>query len=133
MMEDLEQSLESTADIVAIGLESTSGVPGRMDEGISWREGQKWIEASLTIPGLRGQPSAALQLELTETTATVTCFGQAIWSCVLKGLVLPDTAQVTVTESGMQPSINVRVAKADALADRWSGFVDSIGVDSLLQ
>ena len=39
-------------------------------------------QVTLTIPGLLGQPTDALAVEMTETTATITAFGRAVWSCV---------------------------------------------------
>ena len=39
-------------------------------------------QATLTIPGLLGQPADSLAVEMTETTATITAFGRAVWSCV---------------------------------------------------
>ena len=39
-------------------------------------------QVTLTIPGLLGQPADSLAVEVTETTATVTAFGRAVWSCV---------------------------------------------------
>ena len=40
-------------------------------------------QVTLTIPGLLGQPAGSLAVEMTETTATITAFGRAVWSCVL--------------------------------------------------
>ncbi len=129
-MEDLEKPLDVLRGITSAGIESTSRTA--KDEGLEWSETATQIEAKLAIPGLRGQPAAALALEMTETTATVTAFGRDVWSCVLRGTVDPSTARAAVSDSegGMQPVVQLQVSKA--APGRWSGFVESYGVDSIL-
>ena len=97
-----------------------------------WAETPERLEVSLTIPGLRGQPPACLAMDVTTTTATITAFGRAVWSCVLRGHCVPDTAEVIVADGeGMLPVISVAVQKA-ARGERWGGFILKIGEDSIL-
>ena len=87
---------------------------------------------TLTVPGLRGQPAACLTVVFSTTTATVTAFGRPVWSCILRGEVVPDTATfITEDGSDMLPVIQLSVTKADA-SQMWGGFIESIGEDSIL-
>lgn len=135
-MEDLKAPLPETttgSTLASSGYESTSGVPDNADQGCAWIETSESIEATLTIPGLRGQPSAAMAIDLTPTTATVTVFGQAVWSCVLRGEIEVSKSSAEASDGeGMLPVLRVTAAKR-ADAPRWGGFIRSIGVDSILQ
>ena len=116
------------------GFESTSRLPGSNDQGCEWTETADQVEAILTIPGLRGQPAMALAVELTSTTATITAFGQAVWSCLLRGEI--DLSQSSaVAEEGEAmgvPLMRLVVRKAEG-GKRWGGLIESIGEDSILQ
>ena len=80
---------------------------------------------------MRGQPSGALAVEVTPTTATVTAFGFAVWSCILRGRVNPSSAVVTISDGAdMTPVLNLCVDKAEV--GRWGGFIENIGEDSIL-
>ena len=59
------------------------------------------VSVDLTIPGLLGQPAAALATELTPTTLTLTAFGMAVWSCVLRGEIDPQAAASEVLPSAI--------------------------------
>ncbi|KAJ1623618.1 hypothetical protein T492DRAFT_912459 [Pavlovales sp. CCMP2436] len=129
---DLPPSVGGGSSLVTSGVESSSGLAPRRDEGIAWKETYDLMECTLTIPGLRGQPTQAMLLEMSETTATVTVFGRIIWTCILRGDVDPTSAVSSVRMDGMQPVIELSVHKASP-EPRWNGFLDSIGVDSILQ
>lgn len=118
--------------VISMGVESTSGLPDRRDEGVIWQESRDTVDVVLTIPGLRGQPAAAMLAELTETTATITVFGRTIWSCVLRGRIDPRASTSSIRMDGMQPVVEISAYKVDP-EPRWLGFIQSIGVDSVLQ
>ena len=82
-MDDLTKPLPEDAALQTSGSESVSRIAE--NRGCQWTETASALKATLTIDGLRGQPASALAVELTATTATVTAFGQAVWSCVLRG------------------------------------------------
>jgi hypothetical protein len=132
---DLTEPLPAGADVTVVtrGVESSSGLPVKVDEGVSWQESFDAVTVTLEIPGLRGQPAAAMAVELTESTATITVFGRTIWSCVLRGEIdlLGSEGKVARVE-GMQPIIEI-VARKVSPEPRWNGFIASIGVDSVLQ
>ena len=133
-MEDLEAPLptELLQSIALQGVQSTSRIPTTEDNGCMWTENSNTMDVTLVIPGLRGQPAAALAVTFSTTTATVSAFGRAVWSCILKGEVLPETATF-VTEDGidMIPVVSLTVQKADETT-RWGGFIEQIGEDSIL-
>jgi len=135
-LSDLDTPIPAGPDgpsvVLTRGVESSSGLADKQDEGISWQESRDTVEATLIIPGLRGQPAAAMLMELTETTATVTVFGRTIWSCILRGQIDPRASTSAIRLDGLQPVIEVALAKARR-DPRWNGFVASIGVDSVLQ
>ena len=130
-MADLEKELAPGAVSLATeGYESTSR-SGASDDGCRWRESADAVDVELTIPGLRGQPSGSLAVDLTSTTCTVTAFGMVVWSCLLKGRADPSTAVVGVSDGAdMTPVIDIRVERQDFA--RWGGFIASIGEDSIL-
>ena len=118
--------------IASSGYQTTSKVPDINDNGCQWAENGDTMEATLKIPGLRGQPAACLAVEFSTTTATITAFGRVVWSCILRGIAKPETGWF-LTEDGddMIPVVQISVEKEDA-ATRWGGFILQIGEDSLL-
>ena len=134
-MDDLETPLPDLAggsSIATSGCESTSRLPGSDDSGCRWEETAERIEARLSIPGLRGQPAAAMVVEVTSATATVTAFGRVVWSCVLRGACVPDTLTFSAEDgTGMLPEISISIGKAEP-GKRWGGLIASIGEDSIL-
>lgn len=132
-MEDLEAPLpvELLQGIATSGYESTSRISTVQDDGCSWTENEDSMDVTLTIPGLRGQPAACLAVIFSTTSATIAAFGRPVWSCILKGTVDPDSATfVTEDGSGMTPVVQLSVQKADS--NRWGGFIEQIGEDSIL-
>ena len=132
-MEDLDKSLiEDGASIVTEGYESTSREPTVADDGCAWTESKDALEVVLTIPGLRGQPSGSLAVDVTPTTCTVSSFGFAVWSCQLRGRADAESAVVGIRDGDdLTPVITVCVDKAPG-SQRWGGFIADIGEDSLL-
>eukprot|EP00565_Helicotheca_tamesis_P001159 CAMPEP_0185724130 /NCGR_PEP_ID=MMETSP1171-20130828/702_1 /TAXON_ID=374046 /ORGANISM="Helicotheca tamensis, Strain CCMP826" /LENGTH=132 /DNA_ID=CAMNT_0028391915 /DNA_START=247 /DNA_END=645 /DNA_ORIENTATION=+ len=114
------------------GSESTSRIPSVNDNGCVWEESPDKIDVKLSIPGLRGQPPAALDLAITKNTATITAFGYGVWSCILRGECVPDSLSFSATDGNdMVPYIEVSLKKAKS-GDRWGGFIAQIGEDSIL-
>mmetsp|Transcript_7945 Transcript_7945/g.24847 ORF Transcript_7945/g.24847 Transcript_7945/m.24847 type:complete len:188 (-) Transcript_7945:32-595(-) len=134
-MDDLEKPLPDLAggsSIATSGWESTSRLPGSDDSGCRWEETAERIAARLLIPGLRGQPAAAMVVEVTSATATITAFGRVVWSCVLRGACVPDTLTFSAEDgTGMLPEISISIGKAEP-GKRWGGLIASIGEDSIL-
>jgi hypothetical protein len=132
-MEDVMKSFpkEMLQELVTSGYESTSRVPGNTDQGAAWAESAETVEVTLTVPGLRGQPAASLSIEATDTTLTLTAWGRAIWSCVLRGAIDPKTASMSA-EDGMAMLPVIKFSARKAGAGRWGGFIQAIGEDSLL-
>ena len=130
-MEDLEAPLpkELTDGMASSGYESTQRTI--TDDGCCWAETADRLEVALTIPGLRGQPAMALAAEVTSDTLTVTAFGRDVWSCILKGKCVPDSVE-TSTEDGVGALPTLRLSLAKATPERWGGFIESIGEDSVL-
>ena len=131
-MDDVEAPLPDAffAGLASSGCESTSRAAP--DEGARWRESRDEVAVTLTIPGLRGQPAGCLAVDMTATTATVTAFGYAVWSCVLRGEAVPGTARVEVTDGeDLVPVVKIACEK-QAPGIAWGGFIESVGQDSLL-
>jgi hypothetical protein len=130
---DLEAPLpQEMFAISTSGTESTSRIPSVQDDGCIWEENPDTMDVTLSIPGLRGQPSAALSLDITKNTATITAFGMAVWSCILRGNCDPKTASFSVTDGNdMVPLIEISVKKLES-GERWGGFIAQIGEDSIL-
>ena len=115
------------------GYETTSRLPGSQDQGCAWEETATKVDVTLALAGLRGQPAAALSADLTATTCTVTVFGTAVWSCVMRGEIEVSGSVAEASEGAdMLPIMRVTVQKR-AGAPRWGGFIRSIGEDSILQ
>lgn len=131
-IEDLQAPLPAVAglEVETSGAESVSRVS--VNDGCRWTETASEVDADLTIPGLLGQPAGSLAVEMTETTATITAFGTAVWSCVLRGTVDPTLTKIAINAEGMQPVVAVAVTKTPG-SGRWGGFIKQIGEDSLLQ
>ena len=132
-MDDLNAPLpEEAFQLTKSGTQSTSRVPGVDDDGCIWEETAEDMEVTLSIPGLRGQPPAALALDITKNTATITAFGYAVWSCILRGNCDPDTVSFSASDGAdMVPLISISVKKADP-SQRWDGFILQCGEDSIL-
>ena len=135
-MDDIEAPLPSEffEGLTSTGYEAASRtVAGaEPDQGALWVETDRAIDVTLTIPGLRGQPSGALAVDMTETTATITAFGFAVWSCLLRGRAVPGSARVETSDGAdMVPVVKISLDKQSA-GVRWGGFIEQIGEDSLL-
>ncbi|KAL7522907.1 hypothetical protein ACHAWX_007650 [Stephanocyclus meneghinianus] len=132
-MEDLNAPLPNEMfAITSSGRESTSRIPGVNDNGCIWEEGLDTMDVTLSIPGLRGQPPAALSLDTTKNTATITAFGMAVWSCILRGNCDPKSVSFSATDGyDMTPLIKISMKKLEKNA-RWGGFIAQVGEDSIL-
>lgn len=133
-MDDLEAPLPSEllGGISTAGYESTSRIPSVQDDACMWTECPKKMQATLAIPGLRGQPAMCLSVLTATNTVSVSAFGQVVWSCILRGEVKPETATFEAKEgAGMIPTIEYEVEKSDS-SERWGGFILQIGEDSIL-
>ena len=132
-LKDLEAPLpQELFAITTSGTESTSRLPFVDDDGCIWEESVDTMDVTLSIPGLRGQPPAALSLDITKNTATITAFGMAVWSCILRGECDPTTVSFSTSDGNdMVPLIEVSVKKSKS-GERWGGFIAQIGEDSIL-
>jgi len=131
LIEDLDKPLEELT-VETRGVEHTQK-DGIQDEGCAWTEKAKSVDVVLRIPGLRGQPSGALAVDVTPTSCTVTAFGVAVWSCLLKGKADPAFVFVEISDGAEAiPTIELSVGKAIGASGRWGGFIDVIGEDSIL-
>ena len=130
-MDDLDKPLEElTVDTRGVDHTSRTGI---QDDGCAWTERADSVEAVLRIPGLRGQPSGSLSVDVTPTSCTVSSFGMAVWSCLLKGKANPDSVAVDISDGAdAVPTIELRAGKAEGSSGRWGGFIESIGEDSIL-
>lgn len=123
--------------VLCSGMQSTSRVDSINDQGCLWEESADLIGATLSIEGLRGQPVAAMDVAFSTTTCTIAVFGYAVWSCLLMGECLPESA-VTKVQDGYDtvPLITLSVAKrkdeSGVPLERWDGFIGAIGEDSIL-
>jgi len=132
-MEDLNAPLPNEMfAITSSGRESTSRIPSVNDDGCIWEEGVDTMDVTLSIPGLRGQPPAALSLDTTKNTVTITAFGMAVWSCILRGNCDPKSASFSATDGyDMTPLIKISMKKLEKNT-RWGGFIAQVGEDSIL-
>ena len=135
-LDDFDVTFPKSSDggiqITTSGYESTSMIPSVDDNGVSWEEDSNIVGVKLSIPGLRGQPIAAMDVAITSNTCTVTVFGYAVWSCLLKGECLPESSSFQIEDGkDMMPLITVSVEKKNN-EKRWDGFILSIGEDSIL-
>ncbi|OEU15942.1 hypothetical protein FRACYDRAFT_187093 [Fragilariopsis cylindrus CCMP1102] len=135
-LDDFDVTFPKSSDggiqITTSGYESTSMIPSVDDNGVSWEEDSNIVGVKLSIPGLRGQPIAAMDVQITSNTCTVTVFGYAVWSCLLKGECLPESSSFQIEDGkDMLPLITVSVEKKNNEI-RWDGFILSIGEDSIL-
>ena len=131
-IDDIQKALPSEffAGLETRGFESTSR--NDSDQGCEWAENEAGFEVVLRIPGLRGQPSAAMNLDVTPTTLTVAVFGYAVWSCVLKGQV-DSASAVWGVEDGPEMTATIKLSVDKAAGEkRWGGFIGQIGEDSIL-
>ena len=133
-MDDLNEPLppELLMGITSTGYESTSRIASVQDDGCEWAEAQDSLLIQLKIPGLRGQPAAAMAVTFSTTTISVSVFGRIVWSVVLRGTIVPDKCKFE-TEDGqdMVPIIRLSVEKEDKQT-RWGGFIEQIGEDSII-
>lgn len=131
LIEDLDKPLEELT-VETRGVDHTQK-DGIQDDGCAWTEKAKSVDVVLRIPGLRGQPSGALAVDVTPTSCTVTAFGVAVWSCLLKGKADPAFVFVEISDGAEAiPTIELSVGKAVGASGRWGGFIDEIGEDSIL-
>lgn len=132
-LDDLNAPLpDQMLQVASSGSESTSRIPGVDDMGCMWEEDKDSMDVTLSIPGIRGQPPAALDLALTKNTCTLTAFGYGVWSCILRGECLPESLSFSVTDGNDNvPLISISVDKAIP-GERWGGFIAGIGEDSIL-
>ena len=133
-MDDLNAPLpaEFFQSIETTGYESTSRIPSVQDDACMWTEEQSRIKVTLAIPGLRGQPPAALAVEFATNTVSITAFGQVVWSAILRGDVVPDSLKYeTFDGADMIPVIEIEIQKK-APYERWGGFILQIGENSIL-
>ena len=130
---DLEKSLpREMMTTTSSGYQSTSRISSVNDDGCLYEERDDSVDVTLAIPGLRGQPAAALSVLFSTTTVSVTAFGRVIWSCIQRGI--SDVDECTfLTEDGKDgiPVIQLVVKKRD-LGEKWGGFILQIGEDSIL-
>merc|ERR1719231_690566 len=142
-MSDLEDELPEgfLGEMELSGSESTSRLENSLDQGCEWEEAADSVDVTLTIPGLRGQPSMAVSVELTSETVTVTVFGTAVWSCVMQGEIEVDQSSFEVIDGVgasmgipvLRISVKKRTSTPMGTMPRWQGFIKDIGEDSLLQ
>jgi len=125
---DLSITMADTPEATA-GYEST--LRSSTDQGAAWSESADVVEVTLTILAMRGQPAAAMAIEATATSLTVTAWGRAIWTCVLRGTIDPNTASM-IAEDGMGSLPILQFSARKAPAVWWGGFIKSIGEDSLI-
>lgn len=131
-MEDLDAPLPNEFDVTTTGYQSTSRLPDVQDDACFWNESAKKMQATLAIPGLRGQPAMSLSVLTSKNTISVSAFGRVVWSCILRGEVKPESATFNVEDgSDMIPVIEYEVEKNEE-GERWSGFILQIGEDSIL-
>ena len=142
-MADLEDELPEglLGEMELSGSETTSRLENSLDQGCEWEEAADSVDVALTIPGLRGQPSMAVSADLTSETVTVTVFGTAVWSCVMKGEIEVDQSSFEVIDGVgastgipvLRLSVKKRTSTPTGIMPRWQGFIQDIGKDSLLQ
>ena len=117
------------------GYESTSRIPSVYDDACFWTETPTDVSVLLALPGLRGQPPMALSVLTSRNTISVAVFGRIVWSAILRGETLPETATFETREGvDFVPVIEYTVQKADDANSqrRWDGFILQVGEDSLL-
>jgi hypothetical protein len=117
--------------LTSTGYESTNKVATVDDEGCEWTESSEACSVQLLIPGLRGQPAAAVAVLFSTTTLSVSVFGRVVWSMILRGSINPARSSFEVENGAdMIPVIRLQVRKQEAAL--WGGFILQIGEDSLL-
>ena len=129
LKKDLFQVIETS------GYESTSRIPSVYDDACFWTETPTDVSVLLALPGLRGQPPMALSVLTSRNTISVAVFGRIVWSAILRGETLPETATFETREGvDFVPVIEYTVQKADDANSqrRWDGFILQVGEDSLL-
>jgi hypothetical protein len=139
---DLEKLALTEVDAARVthGVESTTRDTSSADQGCVWTETAETVTIEMQLQGLRGQPAAALAVHLDTSrdlqwrgrgTATVTAFGRAVWSCVMRGPIDVDTCSFEAEDGAqMLPVMRVTVRKMRS-APRWDGFIDEIEFNTL--
>ena len=98
-----------------------------------WAETLDAIDIRMRHEGMRGQPCDAVKVDLTPTTITVSIFGYAVWSGVIKGPIVLDQSYWEV-EEGLDriPTITLHLSKGyrELWGETW---LEAIGVDGVLQ
>ena len=77
----------------------------------------------------------ALSVLTSRNTISVAVFGRIVWSAILKGETVPETATFETREGvDFVPVIEYTVQKADDVNSqrRWDGFILQVGEDSVL-
>jgi hypothetical protein len=132
-MEDMNKPLppELLQGVASSGYESTSRNIDSDDRGCEWNENPGTLEVVMTISGLRGQPAQCLAVEFSPDSVTITAFGFVIWSCILRGECLPDSAKFNVVDGQDRvPVIQLTVDKANQ-GERWGGFIELVGLNTI--
>jgi len=118
------------------GYESTSRIPSVQDDACFWTETPDEMSVILAIPGLRGQPSMAISVLTSKNTISVSVFGRIVWSAILRGETIPESATFESRDgSNFIPIIEYSVRKTATGSQgrkRWDGFILQVGEDSLL-
>ena len=122
------------------GTESTSRVVCD-DQGCTWTETAETVSVDICLKGLRGQPAGCLAVHLAASrdyvwrgrgTASVSAFGQVVWSCVMRGAIVVDACSTEVADGGqMLPIIRITVRKLPEAAP-WEGFIEEIEYNTLM-
>jgi hypothetical protein len=131
-MDDFNKPLPSEVleSLTSSGCDSTNRLDD--DGGCEWSETLEAVSVTLNIPGLRGQPPAAVSVLFSTTTMSVSVFGRVVWSAILFGSVDPEGSsfEEPVNGADMVPVIHIHVKKADAKL--WGGYILQIGENSIL-
>jgi hypothetical protein len=132
-MEDMNKPLppELLQGVASSGYESTSRNIDSDDRGCEWNEKPGTLEVVMALSGLRGQPAQCIAVEFSPTTATITAFGFVMWSCILRGECMPDSAKFNVVDGQDRvPVIQLTVDKANQ-GERWGGFIELVGLNTI--
>jgi hypothetical protein len=131
-MDDFNKPLPSELleGLTSSGCESTNRLED--DGGCEWSENLDAMSVKLQIPGLRGQPPAAVAVLFSTTTMSVSVFGRVVWSAVLRGTVDPEGCSFYEPDLGdnFVPVIRVNVKKEESKL--WGGYILQIGENSIL-
>jgi hypothetical protein len=135
-MEDMNKPLppellQELLQGISKGYESTSRNIDSTDRGCEWNETPEALEVVMAISGLRGQPAQCLAVEFDTNSATITAFGFVVWSCILRGECMPDSAKFNIVDGQDRvPVIQLTVDKANQ-GERWGGFIELVGLNTI--